>query len=191
MQQQTSLSREPGACARCAARFPTCCRIKAESEECCFPLSEPEQAAIRAHVGAGAVMVRQENTLRFIKGMQDLFPGERALIAASFPSGGTHWRLVLASDGACVFLQPDGCALPRDIRPAYCRIFPFWIRQYEIWHFSSRECQAQREQRARPALQNSFGLSDADVWDLYATLRQGWGLPPRPPRQSVWQELFR
>jgi len=112
--------------------------------------------------------------------MQELFPGERALIAAVFPPGGAHWRLALQADGACVFLRTDGCALPRDARPAYCRIFPFWVRDREIQHFSLRDCQAQREQRGRPALQRCFGLSDADVFELYAVLRRGWGLPPRP-----------
>jgi len=181
---QSSPLGEPGACARCAARFPTCCRVAAESVECCFPLSVSEQAAITAYAGSGAGMARQENTPLFLTNMQNLFPGEQALIAALFPPGGEHWRLALAPDGSCVFLRPDGCALPRDARPAYCRIFPFWVQDCAIWHFALRECQAQREQRGRSALQRSFGLSNADVLDLYAILRRGWGLPPRPARTA-------
>ena len=178
MSSTPSPPRGPEACARCAARFPTCCRIAAENAECCFPLSGPDQAALKAHAGSGAVMIRQENTPLFLKNMRDLFPGEGAHVAAAFPPGGAHWRLALAQDGACVFLQPEGCTLPRDARPAYCRIFPFWVRGREIWHFAVRECQAQREQRGRSALQRCFGLSDADVLELYAALRRGWGLPP-------------
>ena len=191
MPHQPSPLPDPEVCARCAARFPTCCRVKTESVECCFPLSGLEQAAIRAHAGSDAVMTRQDTTPLFLANMQDLFPGERSLIAANFVPDGWHWRLALAPDGACVFLRPDGCALPREVRPAYCRIFPFWVRGREIWHFSLRECQAQRELRGRPALQRCFGLSDADVLELYAIVRRGWGLPPRPVRQAVPEDLFR
>jgi len=180
MQHQSPSLPEPEACARCAARFPTCCRVKTENVECCFPLSGLEQATIKAYAGSGAVMARQENTPLFLRSMRDLFPDERALITASFPPGDAHWRLALTRDGACVFLHPDGCALPREARPAYCRIFPFWVRGREIMHFSLRECQAQREQRGRPSLQRCFGMSDADVLELYATLRRGWGLPLKP-----------
>ena len=184
---------QPGTqvCARCAERFSTCCVILPDIAECCFPLSEAERAAIEAQAGPGAGVVRQANTPLFIKAMQELFPDERHAVTSLFAPDGDHWRLRIDARGACVFLGAEGCTLPRAARPGYCRIFPFWVRRGELWHFTLRDCQAQREQRGRPGLLNTFGLSLAEVLEMYAALRQGWGLPAKPARRFLPRDLFR
>lgn len=182
LDSDTRPSGDPGACARCAERFSTCCVIRPDIAECCFPLSGAEQAAIEEHTGSNSGTVSQANTPLFLKAMRELFPDEPALVASAFPPDSEHRRLAVRTvrgESACAFLGREGCALPRDVRPAYCRIFPFWVRRGEIWHFALRDCQAQREQRSRPALQKAFGLADAEIFALYNTLRHGWGLPPR------------
>ncbi|MFH1637797.1 MAG: hypothetical protein ABIB71_05215 [Candidatus Woesearchaeota archaeon] len=37
--------------------------------------------------------------------------------------------LVLKRHGKdCIFLSKEGCILPRELKPSYCRLFPFWFR---------------------------------------------------------------
>jgi Fe-S-cluster containining protein len=157
--------------------FPTCCVISARDAECCFALSAGEQrilAECREDVPGAAEEI---NSPRFVGAMLDLFPDEPATIRRAFAPGGRHRRLAVRADGACRFLGQAGCDLPRAARPAYCRIFPFWVHRGRIRHFAMRECLAQRENRGFAALRRAFPLSDAEIFALYADIRRGWGLP--------------
>jgi len=168
---------DPGACARCAKKFTTCCVITQDIVEFCFPLSLQEQQAIRAFTGNEEGMTVAANTRAFTKSIQDLFPGEHVRVGALFPSWEFHRHLAVNEQGACVFLSENGCALSRDVRPAYCRIFPFWIRKGELLHFAMPDCQAQRESRTHAGLLDLFDMKETDVHALYRTIRAGWGLP--------------
>ena len=50
---------DPGACARCAAHFSTCCVIRPQDRECCFPLSAVERDAIIVACGEGALALSE------------------------------------------------------------------------------------------------------------------------------------
>ncbi len=182
---------DPGACARCAEKFSTCCVISPSSIECCFPLSAEERQAITDHTGSDRGMTRAPNSRVFVRSLQDLFPGEHVRVAALFPEWEFHWHLGVNEKGACVFLGERGCTLPRAVRPAYCRLFPFWVHKGEIWHFALSDCQALRESLNLTGLRRLFELSDEDIFRLYLTVRKGWGLPqkggntPRGRRQGL------
>ncbi|MBA4358517.1 MAG: zinc/iron-chelating domain-containing protein [Desulfovibrio sp.] len=171
--------RDADACRRCAEFFGTCCCLTPGQEEFCFPLSARERADMEA-AGAGAAMFfTQDNTPAFVDNLCRLFPGEEASVRALFPAGGSHERLALSPSGACLLLGPEGCRLPREARPYYCRLFPFWIRGGRQMYFEFKQCQALRESQGGAGLLKRLGLTETGVFDMYQRLREAWGLTGR------------
>lgn len=167
------------ACSRCAEASGTCCTLTPGQEEFCFPLSERERADMEA-AGAGPEMFcTQANTQAFLDNLCRLFPGEGPRVSALFPTEGFHDRLAVAPDGACRLLGPQGCRLPGEARPYYCRLFPFWIRAGRQMYFEFKDCQALRESRGGAGLLRRLGMTEAGVFDLYHRLREAWGLSER------------
>lgn len=167
------------ACRRCAEASGTCCTLSPGQEEFCFPLSARERADMEA-AGAGPEMFfSQANTPAFVDNLCRLFPGEGALLRALFPAGGFHDRLAVALTGECLLLGPEGCRLPREARPYYCRLFPFWMRGGRQMYFEFKECQALRESRGGAGLLKRLGMTETGVFDLYHRLREAWGLTER------------
>ncbi len=130
--------------------------------------------------GAGPEMFFvQENTPGFVDNLCRLFPGEDAALRALFPAGGVHDRLALLPSGLCLLLGPEGCRLPREARPYYCRLFPFWIRGGRQMYFEFKDCQALREGGGGAGLLKRLGMTETGVFDLYQRLRKAWGLTER------------
>ncbi|MBA4358478.1 MAG: zinc/iron-chelating domain-containing protein [Desulfovibrio sp.] len=168
------------ACRRCAESSGTCCALIPGQEEFCFPLSALERLGMEA-AGAGTEMFFvQENTPAFVDNLCRLFPGEGPGLRALFPAGGVHDRLALSASGQCLLLGPEGCRLPREARPFYCRLFPFWVRGGRQMYFEFKDCQALRESRGGAALLQRLGMTETGVFDLYHRLREAWGLTGRP-----------
>lgn len=170
---------DPGVCARCALQGPTCCRTEIGREEFCFPLSEVEQARIRDILPASGGFALQDNTAAFVDGVCRLFPGEEAEVRALFPARKQHFRLALDERGACRLLGAQGCLLPREGRPYYCRLFPLWVTGGEITVFDAQGCLVRRESRSVAGLLERLAMTRAEVFDLHGRLRLAWGLPPR------------
>ena len=166
-------------CARCAERSGTCCSLTPGEEEFCFPLSASERAAMTA-AGAGPEhFARQENTAAFADNLCRLFPGEEERIRALFPLAAAHDRLALSPAGECLLRGSEGCVLPQEARPLYCRLFPFWVRGGQRMYFEFEECLALREGRGAAGLLRRLGITEAHVRHLYTELRKAWGLPER------------
>lgn len=168
----------PHVCARCAEERGTCCSLTPGDEEHCFPLSRPEWERMLdycQHVGGFA---ESPNSPLFLANMRALFPGEEREIERLFPGHAWHMRLAVNSRGDCLFLGSEGCRLPREVRPWYCRIFPFWVRGGQVTMFAVPGCQAYMEARRAPAALPLYGLTDKDILLLYGQLRLAWGLPP-------------
>jgi len=125
------------------------------------------------------VFFSQPNTAGFVDNLSRLFPGEGVHIHELFPPEGVHDRLAVDADGACLLLGPEGCRLPREARPYYCRLFPFWIRSGRQMYFEFKECQALRESRGGAGLLKRLGMTETGVFDLYHRLREAWGLLER------------
>ena len=74
-------------------------------------------------------------------------------------------------DDKCIFLTDTGCKLPTEIRPLYCRIYPFWL-SYDNKHInvlSSDECLAQEQSTLSWHIVNQhFGCTEEYLRDLFA-----------------------
>ena len=174
---------DAGVCARCAEHSGTCCSLARGSEEYCFPLSATERRAME-QAGAGPEhFCGQENTPGFLDNLCRLFPGEEEVVRGLFPAGGDHHRLAVTDNGqesvSCRLLGPGGCTLPRQARPLYCRLFPFWVRGGSVLFFDFQDCQAVRERRGPGPMYQALGMGEGEARELYAALRQAWGLPRR------------
>ncbi|WP_018123540.1 zinc/iron-chelating domain-containing protein [Desulfovibrio oxyclinae] len=180
-----TIVKDPHVCVRCAEHGPTCCRITPGQEEVCFPLSTAEWERIRDFQPDKGGFVKQANSQAFIDNVKRLFPGEDEAVAELFPERGEHVRLALRSDGSCRFLGSKGCVLPRESRPYYCRLYPFWIAGGEILVFESPTCLARRECRSLNCMMRTLKTNAATVRDLYGRLRLAWGLPPARGMRKV------
>lgn len=182
---------DPGAlstdwCARCAAAGPTCCEMTSGQEELCFPVSEMERARIVEQVGlTRGSFTPEANSAAFLSAMHRLFPRQRRLVDAVFPPRGQHLRLSVRAGGRCVFLRADGCALPRPVRPYYCRLFPFWMTEGRVSAFAARDCLVHRQGRTVAGMLALLEVTEAQVRDLHGRLRLAWGLPPREGMPEV------
>ncbi|MGE4298976.1 MAG: YkgJ family cysteine cluster protein [Desulfovibrionaceae bacterium] len=174
----------PHICVACASQGPTCCHLLPGSEEHTFPLSPLEWQRILDHVPDKGFFAHERNSPAFLASLRHLFPGEHERVEALFPSHGEHLRLATRDDGDCAFRGPDGCILPNEVRPTYCRIFPFWVFGDRITLFKPAYCLAVRQARVVRALFDTMGMTEAEVRHLYGRLRLAWGLPPEKDMAS-------
>lgn len=126
--------------------------------------------------GGDAVCEPWPNSPDFLASMRSLFPGEKNRIDTLFPKKARHFSLRLRKDGSCVFLGPQGCRLPRAVRPWYCLIFPAWVTRGEFTLFVSEGCLiAQRAANPMHGMRLMRETPD-NVRQLHAALRRDWGL---------------
>lgn len=170
---------DPFVCKRCAGLGPTCCQLTPGTEESCFPLSVLEKDRIREAAPQLGAFALSPNSSAFISYMERLFPKEKELVRELFPERKEHFRLATDPEGRCKLLGLEGCLLPVESRPYYCRIFPFWVNGGRLSVFAVESCVAFKEARALAGLLSSLGVSQAKVRELYGRLRLAWGLPPR------------
>lgn len=172
-------------CRRCSLQGPTCCRIATGQEEFCFPISLTEKERIQEHVPHTGGFVLSPNSKAFIDHVCRLFPGEEEVVRELFPEGKEHFRLAVDTLGACRFLGPEGCEIPQEIRPYYCRLFPFWKVGHDVIFFDSPICLVRREERTLTRMLHGLDTSKAVIKDLYGRLRLMWGLPPAKGDSTV------
>lgn len=184
-------SQDPHVCARCAQAGPTCCRLVPGQEEFCFPVSVMEWERILEHAGDRGSFVQEANSARFVSGMKQLFPGEDRLVEELFSRHKFHLRLATRKDGGCIFLGARGCRLPREARPYYCRVFPFWVYGERMALFTPATCLAVREGLSEHGVLNLMGMTGTEVSMLHGRLRLAWGLPPRPDMRFLKQSFRR
>lgn len=159
---------DPDVCRRCALESPTCCRHAAGEERFCFPLPEAEYQALRAVGVPESAFAEEPNAAAFNTHLARLFPG--APVEAAFPAHGTHRRLA-TQDGTCTLLAPQGCTLPRAVRPLFCRIYPLWSIHGRLTAFENPTCVAVREAPTPMALCRLLGTDAQRVRAHVHTLR--------------------
>ena len=169
---------DPHVCARCADVHTTCCFVNPGDEEYCFPLSESEWKRIVDYCENTGGFAEQRNTQPFIDTLNRLFPNDKEKLAEIFPSHGTHRTLASREDGPCYFLSDKGCVLPRDVRPWYCRLYPFWVRSGMLTMFTAMGCLVCRESKNIPDALNQVGTNIKEVRRIFGQLRIAWGLDP-------------
>lgn len=170
---------DPHICKRCSESGETCCRLTPGEEDVCFPLSQMERERILECVTNSGAFTIAHNSKPFVDNLKRMFPKEKELIDKLFPECKQHFRLATHPDGACVFLGPQGCMLPREARPYYCQIFPFWVSGERLTFFNVSDCLAVRESRTKLQLLEALGCSKRELKLLHGRLRLAWGLPPK------------
>lgn len=169
----------PAICGECARLGPTCCRCGTTDEDVIAPLSVMELEQIRAlapWAATGAFVAQERNTPRFIEEMQRLFPDNPEAVASSFPAGASHLRLAQNGVGQCVFLGLQGCLLPTLARPLFCRLFPFWIIDGQLFALGDPQCRALQTLDSTDRILEALGTHPDHLLALYQRLRLAWGL---------------
>ena len=176
---------DPSICAACAAKSHTCCYVSPGNEDQCFPLSQPEQARILPYcsssLGGKKAFTKSPNSQEFLIAMRSLFPGEQALLDQLFPSGQYHLRMATLKTGYCAFLGEQGCILPRNARPWFCKLFPFWFQHGELTAFAANYCLVAKGAISPAGMLNIMGQEQAVVLEIFNQLRLDWGLVPTVP----------
>lgn len=165
-------------CARCSACGPTCCRLTPGQEDLCFPVSEIERQRIVEFGPKKSGLTGAPNSKSFLDNLMRLFPRDRAHLAKLFPLHGEHLRLATRSDGSCAFLGSTGCLLPREARPYYCRLFPFWVSAGAVTAFEAKGCLVFAEGRTVHGMLPTLSMSRAMVLELHGRMRMAWGMAP-------------
>jgi Fe-S-cluster containining protein len=127
----------------------------------------------------------QRNSKAFLDHVSRLFPGEGKRLAVLFPAHGEHLRLATLPDGRCAFLGPTGCVLPREARPYYCRLFPFWVSAGAVTAFDAKGCLACDEGRSVKGMLPLLEMSRPLVLKLHGQLRLAWGMVPEVALDSL------
>lgn len=173
------LDPDPPLCAACAAKSNTCCFVEPGSEIYCFPISKAEQKRIvRLGPGFEKNFTVENNAPEFMQAMHSLFPGEKTALENIFPPNGQHLRLSTLPAGHCAFLTENGCALPRETRPWFCKLFPLWVYRQELTAFTPKYCLLTKGARNPLAVLQKLELTQEEARHTYNQLRLDWGLVP-------------
>lgn len=171
---------DPEICTLCALRGRTCCTLVPGNEELCFPLSRTEQDLIITCGGGPELFTQMPNSPAFRDSLDYLFPEAHPRLRELFPKGGVHLRLGTTITGECLLLGPKGCALPRENRPWYCRIFPFWVRWGKVMVIPSSSCLGVRKAPEKDAALALYKTTENDILTLFAALLHAWNLRDIP-----------
>ncbi|MCL1939129.1 MAG: zinc/iron-chelating domain-containing protein [Desulfovibrionaceae bacterium] len=177
-------------CLACARSGTCCCQTDPDLTHLSFPLSDPEWQRLLPYANLAAASPDQDdvfdqgdairaaepNTPDFIASMRALFPRDKKHIELLFPPEGTHYTLRTRADGSCVFLDKNGCRLPRSARPWYCLLFPAWMVEDSLTLFMSEHCLI--AQKAHSPAHGAVLLQQhpARIRELHRSLRLDWGL---------------
>lgn len=175
-----NMTSDPDICTLCALRGKTCCTLVPGNEELCFPISLEEREMILACGHGPELFVKMPNSPAFRDSLDYLFPEDRPRLRELFPKGDEHFRLGTKPEGECLLLGPKGCRLPRENRPWYCRIFPFWARWGEVMVIPSPTCLGVRKAPEKDAALALYGVAEADIVALFIALRRAWNLTGQP-----------
>lgn len=146
-------------CLKCSRVNPTCCVLAPGRKQSFFPLSDPEIKIISAYLETDDFFVRQANDQDFIARLTRIIPRPRKLIYKSFPLDNAHSRLKTDHKGQCVLLTSQGCLLPAEIRPVYCRLYPFWFKNDKLTWLKDSLCLAQDQTDNLRDLIRLFGIN--------------------------------
>ncbi|MDH5297551.1 MAG: hypothetical protein OEV91_00845 [Desulfobulbaceae bacterium] len=170
----------PAVCLRCAASGTTCCRISGH-DAIVAPISEIEWQEIITRVpwaAAQGFVEVEANSPGFVEQMGLLFPRFLDGVQRAFPVGGTHLRPATDVKGQCAFSGAGGCLLPRQVRPVFCHIYPFWFNGEQLQVFSDTGCLALRDAGTVPELCQLLETTPEQLRRHYIRLCQCWGVTP-------------
>ena len=142
------------------------------------PVSNPEINKIVNFLQireAETVFEPKVNSPFYTQQMLNLFPGMEKIIYLRFPEDGMHYELKTKND-ACILLGNEGCILPKEIRPHFCRIYPFWFFGEEPHIFHDSDCLALRTCETIREVFLSLGTTPDQLMRIHKGIRQDWEL---------------
>lgn len=169
---------DPAVCAQCAKQSLTCCSVSPAGLDSCFPLSGAEIEAIRfaGYPENEKWYVLTANNRPFRKNLFRLFPGEKQSLNRLFALNGSHARLAVNAEYKCCFLTSAGCSLPREVRPVFCRLYPFWVTWSKITYFKAANCLVANRCSHLQEILRALKMTEEEIYALYRELRLKWGL---------------
>ncbi|MFH1058529.1 MAG: hypothetical protein V1797_07610 [Pseudomonadota bacterium] len=156
-------------CARCHGLGRGCCVAPAGPEHM-FGLTRGEIAAMAAASGREPAdfCVADRVGPQFLEFLAAINP----VFVQTMP-GGRRLRLRLADSGACCFLGVEGCRLPVDARPLYCRLYPFALNPHgRLMVLMSGSCLAQEGARSWREVLKRLDMDEAALRGLWARLEE-------------------
>jgi len=129
-------------CAKCHEIGSGCCFLKDTSQQSQVGILSPDINKIKNHlnIDEDSFIVKDTVNDEF---RESLSKNIHPIFDKVFYNN-IAFRLKVV-DGKCVFLSGDGCTLPKEVRPLYCRIYPFLLSadNKNIVVLSSYDCLAQ------------------------------------------------
>ena len=159
---------DPKICAVCHRQLGGCCRLGQGRVEKMFGLTptEVEWIAHASGLAPSQFTVRDEVPLSTMNFFVELHP-----VFAQIMPGGKRVRLRLTGEGACWFLGPEGCRLPWEARPLYCRLYPMWFTpEGRIMVLINPSCLAQRGASSWREVMKRVGLTEQLARELFSEL---------------------
>ena len=164
----------------------SCCTLRAENNEGLpAPVSEPEiERILRVlkNKKREAFLDHKNNSPQFITQMSILFPDMADSVHDFFPVNKKHFDLKTQGDD-CVFKEINGCLLPDEARPHFCRIYPFWFFNDEPQIFQDSNCLALENCQTIPEVILSLGTSPEKLKQIHARICEDWRLTRSVPQE--------
>ncbi len=160
---------DPHICARCHGLKQGCCVLGQCHVEHMFGLTAGEIKIISRASGlkAGQFVEQDEITFEFERTLKQLHP----VFAQTMPDRKRN-RLKVNRAGRCVFLGPEGCRLPSQSRPLYCRLYPFWFKPSGgLMILLSETCLAQERASSVDEVLARMGADKAELKELFSRLK--------------------
>ena len=177
----------PDICGQCDSMNRSCCTLRAENNEGLpAPVSEPEIKRILSILkdkNREDLLDSRTNSPQFINQMSFLFPDMADSVHKLFPANENHFELKTVGD-ACTFKDIDGCLLPDEARPLFCRIYPFWFFDDEPHIFQDSNCIALENSQTIPEVLLSLGTKPEKLKQIHAQICEDWGLYSSMPQEK-------
>jgi Fe-S-cluster containining protein len=157
-------------CARCHLSGAGCCRLGGFNEDQVFPLTlgEIEAMARASGLDQEQFTVADRPPREFLELAAALHP----VLITAMPRG-NRLRLRIQPGGECFFLGPQGCALPSQARPLYCRLYPFFFTMDErLMVLGAENCLAQQGAVSWREVLSRLGEKEAHLRGLFARLKE-------------------
>ena len=179
----------PSVCRTCDEISQSCCTFTKhpDEEDLKAPISEVEIGRILNHLSnkkMADLFELNTNTEYFVHHIKILFPEENDSVDSIFPLNGSHFELK-TKDNACIFKNANGCILPTEARPHFCRIYPFWFFGDTPQIFQDPKCIALKNFQTIPEVFLSLGTTPEKLSLIYSRIRHDWGFSPSIPLEKT------
>lgn len=156
---------DPHICETCHQEGLGCCYLVDGTEEQMFGLTQGEIERMAEASGADPqkFTVTDRPPEWFVKFLKTIHPA----FLQTMP-GRRRRRLRINADGACFFASLTGCTLPRQARPYYCRLYPFWFTAAgQLMVLTSPFCLAQRKTKNPQKLLEIMELTQEGLREIF------------------------